>query len=173
MTEPPGKNGAPSRGAPDQIAGRSRSQCRASRVASSPLSDDERIVLKALTGAARNGLPCPTADDLLELLPHRESASSTVEIMDRLEARGLISIERFQRGRQVTILATGAKTATPACTSPHWRVRPEQVPSPSPSHVARRLPVADEIFAAARRERKAPQDFLAELVAEAWGARHG
>lgn len=78
-----------------------------------------------LTRCAELGLPCPTADDLACLIGEEDGGaiSTTVLVMQRLEKQGLIHVERYQRSRVVTIMATGKKTAEPKNKAPHWRDR--------------------------------------------------
>lgn len=136
------------------------------------LSHDEEVVLTAITRAANVGASCPTADDLLEMLPQFNSVSVTVDIVNRLEAEGMIEVERYQRGRRVKIVSTGKMTAAPTNLAPHWRHRPNQVLTP-PMHVlrARNFDLTREIISAARREGKDLSWFLGDLVFEAMRAR--
>lgn len=129
---------------------------------------NERLIYRALVKAANAGKPCPTADDLQELIGcHSNSTPS--EVMRRLEKRGLIKREIYQRGRRVTIVATGKMTRACVNTAPHWRDRPRDVPRPSPTTIQQRKPdTAAEIFREAQRRGKAPQDFLADLVWIGW-----
>lgn len=134
--------------------------------------DEERIVLQALVRAANAGQRCPTADDLLELLPHLNSVSTTVVILKRLERKGMIKVDRYQRARRVTILKSGKATAAPSSLAPHWRDRPRDVPAPAQHVVQQRKPdTAAQIFAEARKLGISPQDFLAQLVWEGWATR--
>jgi hypothetical protein len=131
----------------------------------------EAIVFSAIEAAANDGLHCPRADDLAEMISV-ESVSTTVGIVNRLERKGLITVERFQKSRRVTIVATGKMTAEPANRTPHWRTRPHNVPSPSLTTLRQRNPdVAQALMIAARHEGRALNDFLADLVWEAWEAR--
>lgn len=134
--------------------------------------DDEQIVLDALVQAAEDERPCPTADDLLELLPQFNSVSVTVAIVQRLEAEGVIKVERFQRGRRVRIVSTGKSTAPPPNLAPHWRDRPNRVLTPSLQVLrVRNFDLTKEIMEAARREGKDLSWFLGDLVFEAMRAR--
>jgi hypothetical protein len=137
-----------------------------------PLTADQRVVLKAIVAAARAGARAPTADDLLALLPHRESVSTTVNIIQALEARGMIKVERYQRSRRI-ILPSGKATAMPTNTTPHWRDRPRNIPSPARAAIERRPEPAEAIMAEARKAGRAPQDFLADLVWIGWQAYQG
>jgi hypothetical protein len=125
-----------------------------------------------LSAAAKQGRPCPNADELLDALsPHGVSSpSTTVALMHVLEDRGQIEVKRYQRSRVVTILATGDSTAEPVGdTSPHWRDRPRDVPTPSQDMIQRAKPsIAAVIFARARARGMSAQDFLAHLVWLGW-----
>jgi DNA-binding MarR family transcriptional regulator len=129
---------------------------------------NERLVLRALIRAANAGQPCPKADDLQELLGCYSNSTPT-EVIRRLEKRGLIKVERYQRGRRVTIVSTGKMTRACVNTAPHWRDRPRDVPTPSAVSLQQRRPdTAAQIFAEARKLGKAPQEFLADLVWVGW-----
>lgn len=84
--------------------------------------DADQIIMGALTSAAEQGAYCPTADDLSDMIDSN-AVSTTVAIIHRLERRGLVKVERYQRSRRVTIVETGCSTAEPANKAPHWRVR--------------------------------------------------
>lgn len=121
-----------------------------------------------LSEAAQSGAMCPTADELVEI-SGVGSVSTTVAFMHILEDEGRIKVERYQRGRVVTITATGASTAAPSDTSPHWRQRPEELPTPTVQGITRDKPtVAADIFAKARAKGRSPQDYLADLVWLGW-----
>ena len=78
-----------------------------------------------LTRCAELGLACPTADACAAIIGEDDggSISTTVLVMHRLEKQGLIHVERYQRSRVVTIIASGKRTAEPANKAPHWRDR--------------------------------------------------
>lgn len=82
----------------------------------------EMMVYRALNDAAEAGVKCPTCDDLADLID-TNSVASTVNVVKRLERRGLIQVQRYQRERRVTIMATGKKTAEVRAPVPHWRDR--------------------------------------------------
>lgn len=137
------------------------------------LTNDERIILTALIRAARLGEKCPTNEDLLGLLPERSSLSGIIKIMQRLEARGTITVERYQRSRRVTIVASGQSTQDPANKALHWRQRPrpKNVPAPSLTALTERKPeLARLIHTEARKRGKAPQEFLCDLVWFGWNS---
>lgn len=82
----------------------------------------EHMVMRELERCANAGELCPTVTHFAVLLDCSEGGT-VVGIMKRLEARGLIRVQRYQKTRQVTILATGAQTAEPKSKAIHWRDR--------------------------------------------------
>ncbi len=62
------------------------------------LTPQERTIYQALVDAAENSLVCPNYLDLNELVGY-ESASASVGVVKRLEAKGLIVVSRYQRFR--------------------------------------------------------------------------
>lgn len=70
----------------------------------------ERQVYDLLCQAARLSAVCPTNLDI-EMLLGYESASTGPVMVARLEKRGLIRVERYQRFRIIEICATGERTA--------------------------------------------------------------
>jgi len=73
----------------------------------------ERTTYRALAEAAQAGLPCPTNIDI-EMLCGYNSCSMGPVMVKRLERKGLIRVERFQRFRIVEVVATGERTARAA-----------------------------------------------------------
>lgn len=134
------------------------------------LQEHDLIVLQALTEAAHGQRPCPTADELSALMGD-VSPSTTVKSMQRLEAHGMISVRRYQRGRQVKITASGARTASPGNKTPHWRTRPPEMPSPALSVVLERHPaMGDQVRFEAMKRNQPIADFLADLAWKGWQA---
>jgi hypothetical protein len=80
----------------------------------------KEAIFQRIDQAAQLGEICPTADELAEVAGV-ESVSTTVALMHMLEDEGRIEVARFQKSRQVTIVATGRRTAEPTNTTPHWR----------------------------------------------------
>ena len=69
----------------------------------------------------------------------------------------------------MTIVSTGKKTAEPSCRVSHWRIARPPVPTPPIAMIRERKPdVARDIEVAARREGKALQDYLGDLVFAGW-----
>lgn len=85
-----------------------------------PLRHDDAAVLEAISAAADAGQKCPSNYDLCDLIG-ANSTSRVVDIMARLQKRGLIRVERFSYARRVTIVATGKATVHNGSTAPHWR----------------------------------------------------
>lgn len=91
----------------------------------SALSHNAQRLLAILAEAAAKGQECPTNIDLSCRFGY-SSISAAVPWFKELEAAGLISVQRFQRARVVTIVETGAATSAPRFVDPHWRdVAPE------------------------------------------------
>lgn len=137
------------------------------------LSEMERETLALIAEATEAGRPAPTADDIQERTGCN-SISTTVNMVRRLELRGLILVERFQRTRRITLVSTGKRTAAVSNETPHWRNTPRKRRAPSVplSYVQQRKPdLAREMIVAARREGLSMQDFLGELVWAGWRAR--
>jgi hypothetical protein len=75
-----------------------------------PLSVYEKIVLEMIEQAAERSRPCPSNLDI-EMEIGANSSSIPPALIRSLEEKGLIHVTRYQRFREVTILATGLKTA--------------------------------------------------------------
>lgn len=107
----------------------------------SDLTERERIVFDAMNAAAEACLPAPKHDELNELIGCT-STSSSPTIVRRLEEKGLIQVERFQRTRQVCIVATGKCTAIPMGSHAHHVARGigKDTPVPSPQTMKAREP---------------------------------
>ena len=119
-----------------------------------------RLLLTKLDAAARRGEPCPLNGDLAAMLD--VANNSIVPMLQRLERIGAIRIERFMAGREVTIVATGMKTAFHGPRTPHWSTDPErrqarraaswatqekrrQAPPPAPKAVVGQLGEAEPV----------------------------
>ena len=87
------------------------------------MSPEERKILEIVTDAANAGEPCPTNTELADRLGFK-SHSGPLGALQRLQKRGLITLERFQVERRVTINATGKRTKV-YNTQPHWRDIPD------------------------------------------------
>lgn len=126
----------------------------------------EAIVFDALDHAAQQGLPCPTTTELSFRLGYSEGGA-VVAVMKRLEKRGLIEVERYQRERRVKILETGMQTAPVRNPAPHWRDRPRpSSPGPSLSALRQRDPgLTQRMIVTARHEGMAFDEFVARMAA--------
>jgi hypothetical protein len=82
------------------------------------LAARQQVVLGMLEQAAAGGRKCPTNDEFGDRL--NSSGSYASAVMSELQQMGIIRLERFARGREVEIVATGAKTA-PVGRKLHWR----------------------------------------------------
>lgn len=132
------------------------------------LTENERIIYDALVMAANASAPCPGNDALNEMIGSGND-SEAPRLLGRLEVKGYIEREVFQRSRRVGIKATGKWTALPLNTAPHWRNRPKDVPAPAPAVVKTRRPdIAAEIFTEAAKLGKPAVEYLADLVFVGW-----
>jgi SOS-response transcriptional repressor LexA len=135
---------------------------------SSSLSPIERDVLLLCEEAARHGQPAPSIEELTCAIG-ATGVSTVPGIMKRLEAKGYITRQIFQRGRTICITSTGQCTLPPHDRTPHWRTRTEQVPTPAIQAVREKVkPVAAMIEAEARLLGKSLSDFLGDLVYIGW-----
>lgn len=87
-------------------------------------------IYRALFRAAQRAQPCPSAEVLADLCG-LSSVSTTVYHMRVLERRKLITCASYQRGRVVTIVASGDQTrpVVGEKARPHWRGGPQRVDS--------------------------------------------
>ncbi len=128
--------------------------------------------------AAANGGRYVTAAELDNVIgTDNVSGSTQAGICRALERWGLIATTKFQRGRQFTVLATGAKTGAPRNTTPHWRTltapRPKKMPCIAVAAVKRSEPdLARQMLFAAKEEGMGLPEFLLELVWVGWCARN-
>lgn len=130
----------------------------------------EQQVFDICQQAANAGKAMPTNDDIALRIGSRGSGGSTVAgILGRLATKGKIKHDVYQRGRQITIVATGKQTAPPPSLAIHWRKRTDLVPAPSVPIMRQRTPTTSEqIEQEARALGKAVPDFLADLVYIGW-----
>jgi len=133
----------------------------------------ENMVYRALCRAAEADERCPTSIEIATMLDCSPGGTAT-GIVARLERRGLIQVERYQRERRVTIVATGKSTAQVRTPAPHWRTRPRpaSMPSVSPTYLtAKRASMGAELVMAAQQEGMTVQEFIAELAWTGWQQR--
>ncbi len=72
----------------------------------------EALVYDAIFNAAERGEVCPLGLDI-EMMIGAISTSMGPKMVRKLEEKGLIEVQRFQKYRIVTIVATGRTTARP------------------------------------------------------------
>ena len=98
-----------------------------------------------LRAVAESGDRCPTNDVIADRFGFA-SSSTSADLLRDMEQRGIISVERFQHARVVTVVADGVSTARPANAKAHWRDaarEPAPVAAPAPAEPERRfLPIA-------------------------------
>lgn len=129
----------------------------------------EHMIYWAHVRAAEAGELVKLKADLAATLDCSESTLTTIE--QRMELKGWIKVDRYQRGRRVTIMSTGKKTAQPLSTAPHWRGRPEHTDGAFSLMRMRHPDMAQAMLCEARRQRKSPATFMVELMLEALKAR--
>lgn len=122
----------------------------------------EHMIYWAHVRAAEAGVLAMTHMDLSALLDCCLSTPTHLE--QKMEGRGWISVDRFQRGRRVTIMATGKATKQPVGTAPHWRARPEHQMEPMALLRQRHPDVFQALVVAARRERRSVAAYAADLI---------
>lgn len=133
-------------------------------IAFPPIDDPwEMMIFRRLREAADAGEDCPTCDDLADLIG-ANAVATTVGVMQRLERKGLILVERYQRTRRVTIVATGAQTREPVNQAPHWR---EIAVTLGTLRKQRPAEANAIVFEAARRKMRVA-DFLSDLIWAGW-----
>jgi len=139
------------------------------RAANAPLTTIEGIALECIRQIASEGRRA-TRDEICAAIGSDNYEGGTVPgVLNRLEAKGYITRDIYQRGMRLCIVSTGQCTAPPRDTSPHWRLRTESVPTPTIQAVRERnKPIAAMIEAEARQMGKHPADFLADLVYIGW-----
>lgn len=76
----------------------------------SGLTDTQTVVYAAIFYAAEMGLPCPKGEELNDLLGYTSDGASRFTVA-RLEAMGLLKVKRYQRFREVYVVALGKWTA--------------------------------------------------------------
>ena len=91
------------------------------------LTPRQRRLLDIITKAARAGRVCPTNKTIAEM-DGLASASAVADTISRLQRKGLIEVERFNRARIIYLPDLDLQTATPTSVSqagqaPHWRDR--------------------------------------------------
>lgn len=86
----------------------------------SHLTPNERSVYDFIEAAAAEDRELEPNDEIAHQCGW--SGTGTVsDILRRLERKGVIKVESFQRGRKVWVARMEKWTAAPPCTAPHWR----------------------------------------------------
>lgn len=134
-----------------------------------PLSVVESIAFETLKQIASEGRRATKAELCAAIGSDNYEGGTAPGVVNRLEQKGYVSTQRFQRGFQVCIVATGQCTALPNDTTPHWRLRIAQVPTPAiQSFREKAKPISVMIEAEARLLGKSLTDFLSDLVYIGW-----
>lgn len=104
----------------------------------------EAIILKVLTEAAERGDVCPMNETLAKLIGGGKPARASWYIA-RLQAAGLIEVERWPNARMITIVATGKSTASAGLRAQWAGSGKKEVPVSVVSTAARQVepPVPD------------------------------
>lgn len=85
-------------------------------------------VLAMISRAAKANEACPD-NGAIAALVGASSISAAPKYLDRLEKKGLISVERFNTQRRVTIVATGDQTRIYGDPRPHWSLSRKASPA--------------------------------------------
>jgi hypothetical protein len=138
---------------------------RSFTVSNPPLTAVERVALDHCSSKARNSEPV-TQMSLADAIGSQNTTGGTsAGVLARLESKGYITRQVYQRGVQVCIVATGECTAPPSCLTPHWRSITDRVPVPAIHQVRQRdMNTALWIETEARAKGRDMADFLMELV---------
>jgi SOS-response transcriptional repressor LexA len=89
------------------------------------LTERQQRLYDSIAAAARRGEVCPT-NKAIAAASGLVSASAVADALGRLQRKGKLRVERFNRARVVHLPELGLKTATPPVASPrglapHWR----------------------------------------------------
>ena len=129
------------------------------------LSGVEQSALRLLAQRAAEAQPVTQLDISLAIGSQNSTGSTASGVLNRLEAKGYIERNFYQRGVQVCIVETGECTAPPACQAAHWRKREQGVQSPTIAAVRERHPsLARVIEIEAQAARQPLHTFLMDLV---------
>jgi hypothetical protein len=129
-----------------------------------PLTFIEQRVLDICIADAKAGRQLRPNDEIAAEIG-ATGAGTVPGILLRIEQKGYISREIYQRGRRVCIEATGHCTLPPACTVPHWRTITDRAPLPAIQQVRERdQSLASWIETTARSLGRDYLDFATELL---------
>lgn len=137
---------------------------RSFTVAPQPLTAIENVAYEALKQIANEGRRA-TQPELCAATGVGYQTGALPAILKRLEEKGHITRQVFQRGMTVCIVETGQCTAAPECTVPHWRSITDRPPTPAIHQVRQHdMSIARWIETEARTKGRNMADFLVELV---------
>lgn len=102
------------------------------RISLAGLTWTERTTFRAIREAAQAGLPCPTNIEI-EVLCGYNSCSMGPMMLRKLETKGFIKVERYQRYRIVEITATGERTGRSAMMRDQTPHVPKGARTPRPT----------------------------------------
>lgn len=143
-------------------------QSRSFTVRPAPLTATESIALESIKQIVSEGRVATRAEICAAVGSDNLEGGTAPGILRRLEQKGYITREVFQRGMKIC-LANGRCTAEPRDLSPHWRLRTERVPTPAIQSIRERSkPLSTMIEAESRMSGKHMNDFLADLVYIGW-----
>jgi SOS-response transcriptional repressor LexA len=91
------------------------------------LTERQQRLYDTIAAAARSGVVCPT-NRAIAAASGMVSASAVADALGRLQRKGKVRVERYNRARVVHLPELGLATAQPAVASamglePHWRLR--------------------------------------------------
>lgn len=112
-------------------------------------------VLKMLSDAAEREREAPYNTVIADRLGFASIATASGYVT-RLEKMGLIRVERFRSGREVTIVATGKRTLWRGDRTPHFRVAGKAPRPATPRIVDPAAPTPEETMAARPRVDRDP-----------------
>jgi hypothetical protein len=141
-----------------------RTAFEVARTANVPLTPIERRVFEICCADAAAGRMLTPNDEIAERIG-ATGAGTVPGILARIEAKGFIIREIYQRGRKVCIAATGQCTAPPECQVIHWRKIADRAPTPAIHQIRQHdMNLAQWIETEARRTGRNHLEFLEELV---------
>jgi predicted transcriptional regulator len=133
---------------------------------SRPLSAVEKTALEFCRQRAEQGLPITQVDLTIAIGSQNWTGSTAAGLLNRLEEKGYIKRNFYQRGVQVCMTDTGACTAEPPSRATHWRLREQPVQTPTIQALRERHPKLTRIIEhEAAMSGKHMQEFLMDLVA--------
>lgn len=134
-----------------------------------PLTPTESIALECLKQIASEGRRVTNAEICAAIGSDNHEGGTGPAVISRLEQKGYITRNQFQRGCQVCIVDSGICTIPPQNTAPHWRKRTERVPTPTIRQISETTRIiATQIEIESRAVGKHYSDFLADLVYIGW-----